>query len=354
MRQGEIFDVKHLHEIFTNRRVFTSPKDIDGNPIYNSEIHILNDVFINIATDKVDIYELQDVTGTITWVQVSSASSELANDITVTANITGAGVSQGDVIPAGTSFTEFVEVFLTDTFEPTFTNPTFSISSSGNSLRVIGSSTTFNLTFNFNRGAIKGDLVNGVWDANATQDFRAGASTSYTIDGVAQTSNLLERTVTVSQGNNTFNGTVTYTEGVQPYDSALQPFGSPYPAGTSPSRSTSFEGVYPIYASTSDITTSTEQTLRSMISANNLQYDLVAESGGNKQFFEIPDTWLTSRPLTKVEFFNTVSGSFDTTNQLSTFTTSATTKTIETNTINYTRYTNNSPDRGGLRIKLIF
>lgn len=286
------------------------------------------------------------------WVLFGSGSLE--KDILVTSDVEGSGVKQGDTLPEGMSFTEFAEAIFSTIFEPTFTAPSFSLTASGDSLRIIGDSTSFTLTFNFNRGQIRGDLVGGIWDPNEVQNPRAGASVSYTIDGVTKTGNTLDRTVTVAIGNNTYSATVTYAEGAQPLDSAGNDFSTPLAAGTSPSQSDSFEGVYPLFASTSTITTATQQTLRSMLNANNINIDLVAESGDNKQFFEIPDAWLTNRDLNKVEFFNTVSGQFDSTNQLSTFTTSSVSKTIEGNTVAYTRYTNNQADRGSLLIRLIF
>lgn len=288
----------------------------------------------------------------VSWVVFGSG--ELEKDVVVTADIVGSGIKQGDTVTKGTSLTEFAELLLTDIFEPDLNPPSFSMSVSGSSLRIIGSSSTFTLTFNFNRGSIVGDLVNGVWDAGAFQNPRAGASSSYTIDGVTKAGNTLDKTVTVAQGNNSYSGTVSYAEGPQPLNSVGENFNAPLPAGTSPSRSASFEGIYPLFASTDTITTATQQALRSMLSANNIQIDLVAESGGNKQFFDIPDAWLTPRPLQSVQFFNTVSGSFDSTNQLSTFTTSTVTKTIEGNSVGYTRYTNNQADRGDLLIRLIF
>jgi len=275
-------------------------------------------------------------------------------EITVNVDVPNLGYKRGDVIAIGTTLTAALKQLLTSTFFPTFVNPTFSLSRSGAALRIIGDSTSFNLTFNFSRGTILGAIVAAQWDANAIQAPRAGASTGFVIDGVSQAGNVLARTETVIQGLNTFLATVSYAIGAQPTDSVGDNFDNPFASGTSSNQSTNFEGVFALFASTSSIAVATQQTLVSMLNANNVVINLVAESGGNKQFIDIPTAWLNNRALTAIQFFNSVSGQFDTTNQLSTFTTSAVTKTVASNTVNYTRYTNNTSDRGAIQIRLIF
>ena len=78
--------------------------------------------------------------------------------------------------------------------------------------------------------------------------------------------------------------------------------------------STSFEGVYPLFATTSNITTLTQQTLVSMLTGNNISMTLVAETGGNKQKFEIPTAWTgapTNKPLLGILTYNSVSGNYE-------------------------------------------
>lgn len=280
------------------------------------------------------------------------SAGKLEEDITF--NLSVGAIESGEILTQGLSFTDVVKAIAKTTYFPQLINPSFSLSVTGSSLRVIGSSTSFNLVFNFNRGNIKGKTVNGTWEPNTSQGARAGAAISYTIDGVNQASNTLSKSIIVAKGNNIFSGFVSYGEGIQPLDSDGNNFQSPLPADDSPTRSASFEGIYPLFGSTSTIDTATQQALYSMKNANNIVMDLVAETGGNKQFFEIPTDWLTARPLVKIEFFNTVSGSFDTTDQLSTFTTSNITKTIEGNAVGYVKYTNNQADRGALKIRLKF
>lgn len=284
------------------------------------------------------------------------AQIEIALEEDVATNITVGASEAYTIIPSGTTFTEYVKLVHQTTFEPTFVNPTFNLSRGATSLYKIDDTASFNLTFTFNRGQIRGDLVGNIWDPNAVQDFRAGAAIEYTIDGVTQPGNVLGRNEIVVQGINSYDGTVTYDVGTQPLDSNGDNFGSPFPAGTSPIQTASYEGVHPIYATTSDITVDTEQQLYSMINANNIELVLVPEINGNKQFFDIPQLWLNDRPLTKIEFFNTVSNQFDNTDQLATFSTATLQKNVTNGgtNVDYVRYTNNTPDRGELRIKLIF
>jgi hypothetical protein len=116
-----------------------------------------------------------------------------------------------------------------------------------------------------------------------------------------------------------------------------------------------FEGVYPLFATTVGITTLTKQTLLSMSTtpAPVGGMALVAETGGNKQKFETPDAWTAIHPLTNVQTYNTISSAWESTG-LGTWTTSSTTETIQGNIVNYTRYTYNGSDRGSVQIRLVF
>jgi len=284
-----------------------------------------------------------------------SASSSLEEEVPANVEISQAAPA-GTTFPNGMTFTDFVKAISQNIFVPDLIAPSFSLTVGGSSYRIIGSETTFNLIFNFNRGEIKGaNDGNGDWNPNLEQAKRAGVANDYSFNGSSNgTSNIKSITETVAQGITQHSATVSYDQGAQPKKSDDSDFSTPFPAGTSPAQTDSYEGVYPIYASTSNITTPTQQSLVSMLDANNLVYDLVAESPGNKQFFDIPDAWLSNRALSKVEYFNTVSGSFDATNKISDFTQSAITKTIAGNTVNYTRFSHNGSNRGAIKIRLKF
>ena len=178
-------------------------------------------------------------------------SSETTEDVTSTTTV--GAINAGEIVPAGTNIQELTELLLNKTFYPTFVNPTFGLTNNAG-LREVGSSFNVTLTFNFNRGQILGKLDNGIWNPTMLQDYRAGTATSYLLNGVS--SNPASFDVTTGLGTNTLTGSVTYGIGVQPKDSKNNNFESPFPAGTSPIQSTSFEGIYPYfyYKSLSPIT----------------------------------------------------------------------------------------------------
>ena len=180
-------------------------------------------------------------------------SSETTSDVTSTTTV--GAINAGETIPAGTNIQELTELLLNKTFYPTFVNPTFNLTNNAG-LREVGSSFNVTLTFNFDRGKILGKLDNGIWNPTMLQDYRAGIATSYLLNGVSGSNNSASFNVTTILGTNTLNGSVTYGIGAQPKDSKNNNFESPFPAGTSPIQSTSFEGIYPYfyYKSTSPIT----------------------------------------------------------------------------------------------------
>jgi hypothetical protein len=213
-------------------------------------------------TDTPDTYVGQSGKATVVnsvetgLIFVDFPSSETTSNIT--ADLTVGGIDAGDVVLAGTNIQELAELLLTTIFYPTFVNPTFNLSNNSG-IKETGSTTSFTLSFDFNRGQIVGALSGGIWNPSLFQDFRAGLSSSYTINGTTQAGNsLVVSGYTVLNNSNTFSGTVTYLIGPQPLDSKNLNYLSPYPSGTSASQSTSFTGLYPYfyYKSSSPITSS--------------------------------------------------------------------------------------------------
>ncbi len=149
-----------------------------------------------------------------------------------------------DAAPAGTTF--FVGESLTQIVKKiaianniTYVEPTFSLSNN-KSLEEIGSPIDVQLIFNFNRGEIR---LNGAY-----QNPRAGIAINYNLNGIEQGSNtLIVDDYVPTSGTNSFTGTVTYQQGAQPLDLNGNPVGSPLPAGTSPTRTTSFNAIYPVF-----------------------------------------------------------------------------------------------------------
>ena len=185
--------------------------------------------------------------------QLTDNTSKTTDNVVATTTV--GAINAGETVPVGTNIQELTELLLNKTFYPTFVNPTFGLTNNAG-LREVGSSFNVTLTFNFDRGKILGKLDNGIWNPTMLQDYRAGAATSYLLNGVSGSNNSASFNVTTILGTNPLNGSVTYAEGVQPKDSKNNNYDNPLPSGTSPIQSTSFEGIYPYfyYKSTSPIT----------------------------------------------------------------------------------------------------
>jgi len=259
-------------------------------------------------------------------------------------------------------FAETMQAIFYPTVYPTFTNPSVSFSVSPvASLRKIGDSPILQFTSALSRGSI-----NYSWQPN---DFRSGPGwgVRYTgtglIDNPSSPSSPNIQTLNpyiVLQGVQSWTSTWDVSQGPQPVDSQGDPYSTPYPAGPVGPGSVSFEGVYPLYATTVSIGTLTEQSLVSMINGNNIQFNLVAQPpfSPDKQSFDIPDLWLASRPLQGVETYNALTTSWEyeggsAFSSLTYWNTSSTTHVIN-GLVNYTRYAYNDDDRGATQIRLKF
>lgn len=326
-----------------------------------------SDGSLNLANDVEKVLKLYKVTSDDTtlinagakiddyvWVPstVEGISSDTVTLNDVTANIEAGAINIGDTVPAGSTLQDIVEQLLLTTYNPTFNNPSFSLSDNVANLQEIGNIIDINLTFNFNRGTIKGDLVDGTWVPSATQNHRAGVASAYTINGVTQPGNTLQITDhLVVEGDNTFQGSVAYLEGPQPLDSNGNNYSSPLPAETSPNLSTSFEGVYPIFLGNS----SGSETKRALVShrANNIvceqNYD---ETSQLRHTIAIPNNMIDDS-LVGFQQLNTVSNNFENL-VASEFTATPVTKTVQGNSVNYTLYTKASKSGGPAQYKIIF
>jgi hypothetical protein len=253
-------------------RDFYSDVDLKANQLLNSRLHnittankIALGLTLTIASKGYQVYDT-DLLKPYLWDGVQWVEVAVGGSGTTIANIISdlqvGGIDAQELVPAGTTLQQFAELLLLTTFFPTLIAPSFSLS---NNIATVETGSTVSplLTFTFNRGAINGDLSSGVWNPALFQNFRAGASSSYTLNGTTQPGNTLSIPgYTVLNGSNTFTGTVSYLIGAQPLDSQGNNFSNPFPAGTSPSQSTSFTGLYPYYyyKSSSPITAAAMQT----------------------------------------------------------------------------------------------
>jgi hypothetical protein len=223
-------------------------------------------------------------------------------------------------------------------------------------------STNMGLTFTaaFSRGSISPQY-------NSASPYRSGLPSNYHYVGTGLTdasSSLLSNGQTIpsyyiKQGIQSWSSTISYGAGVQPYDSKGNPYNSPLSAGSLSAGTINIEGAYPLFATTSSILTLIKQPLVSMLSGNNIIINMVPESGGNKQRFEIPNAWLSIRPLVGIQTYNafTLQYEYQGGNAAASktfWTTSADTQIIQTYSIPYTKYTYNSTDRSSIPIRLVF
>lgn len=175
----------------------------------------------------------EDATAEDNWQVGGGGGGGAALTADVTAALDVGAIDAGETLAAGTTFQQFVESLLVTTFDPTFTAPTANLTDDQPAQLEVGTITDILLTMVFDRGSIDGDLVAGVWNPAVAQDFRAGAATSYIIDGV-NTALVNNRTLvgeSIALGANTYNATVNYAEGPQPLDSDGNNFGAPLAAG---------------------------------------------------------------------------------------------------------------------------
>lgn len=176
---------------------------------------------------------------------ISSEKGEepVTSEFTVTAP--AGSFKAGETFPEGLTLSQAFIALLTDVFEPTFVAPSYSLSNNAGS-REVGEVITLVLTSTFNRGIIKGAMVDGAWDAEATQNPRAGLPSKHTFDDIAvYITTSLTQSKTISNytvaASNTFSSSVDYTQGVQPKNSENEDYGTPLTAG-SLADTTSFNG----------------------------------------------------------------------------------------------------------------
>ena len=275
------------------------------------------------------------------------------------------GISSGTTVGDlnGNTFSKMWDDLLFPTAYPTLISPNNTFVVDAASLQEIGASINITFTSTFFRGSISPQYT-------AASDKRSGLPNGYTYTGaqIAGTYPSVSLSDTqnatgyiVLKGIQSWTNRVGYDAGVQPYDSKGALYMSPLPDGSTGIKTLSFEGVYPLFGTTSSITALNQiSPLYSMISANNIVISMANESGGNKQRLDIPFAWLTSRPLKGIQTYNSFSNTWEYQggSQASSLVfwpyTTGITHIIQGNIIPYLRYTYNGVDRGNINIRLVF
>ncbi|NJO89529.1 MAG: hypothetical protein HC831_11710 [Chloroflexia bacterium] len=277
-------------------------------------------------------------------------------------------------IPSGTSVADLngdsLKDILNDMLFPTV-NPTYEDENNifvenADLFYEVGAIFNISFTATFDRGRI---LV-----SNNYQDDLAGPPNSFFYTDPSANTLLVDVSTSISPniqvisnykallGVNSWTNRIAYDQGPQPYDNKGNPKDNPLPAGITAIKTVSFEGVYPIFATTNNINTLTKQSLISMSVSQTPEYNLVAETGGGKQAFQISNKWTgipNSKPLIGIETYNSFSGQWEYQGgnapaSLLAWTTTSDTQIIQGVSENYTQYTYNRPDRSSIRIRLRF
>ena len=258
-------------------------------------------------------------------------------------------------IPEGTTFNDVsITQILDDMFYPelfgSLTPPSLSFSSTTSGLQEIGtvvSSLVFTATFS--RGSIDPQY-------ESESQYRSGPPNQYIYTGTglvdSTTTSLSDsQTVidyTVVSGAQSWTCQVAYDAGVQPKGSNGTDFDAPLDAGTTSPATMTITGVYPYYATTSDITTLTKQALTTHTESF-WQTNMAAESSGNKQTAQFPDAFSA---ITGIQFYNTVSGQWEwltgsKPGSLNLFDITV----IQISGVNYNKYTHNGPLAGARQLR---
>lgn len=197
--------------------------------ILNTPVKVENDLIDErpyTQTPLSRFYTADEIDALFATIQAGTTVSDIIADLNVGA------INAGDTIQSGTTLDGFISKLIQDTFTPTCTPPSASLSSSIGT-NVEAGTTGLTLTATLNRGAIIGALSGSIWNPSLAQGFRAGAATGYFINGQdTGVSNMLTMPATViADGANTFSAQIDYEEGAQPTDSKGADYSTPLPAG---------------------------------------------------------------------------------------------------------------------------
>jgi hypothetical protein len=280
------------------------------------------------------------------------------------AAITVGGISGGTILTGKTSFQLFEEL-LVPTLYPTLTPPSNTISINPSGIFEIGCNiATICVTSTFDAGCINPQYT-------ALCSKRSNGVCSHEFDGCqiagSYPTNALSLTecatsYVICLGAQSWCTHVHYSGGTQPKNNKGGNYCAPLSAGETSCCQATLTGAYPLFATTSNITTLTKQTLVNMATANNIQINLCADSTPNKQKFEIPCAWLgapISRPLVGVCQWNTVSSQWEypggtAGTSLNLWACSAASETTCAGLTGYCRYTYCCVDRSAVCIRLVF
>lgn len=219
----------------------------------------------------------------------------LTSELDITRSV--GGVSSGTVYPEGTTLESIMREMFNPIEYPSFTNPSASVSATGNKLQEMGAVVSSVVTVSFNRGTIN--------PAYGTSGYRSGPAISYSLNGgPEQSGNSFFAEIT--SVNNTLRSVVKYSEGEQPKDSVGNDYDAPLPAGQVQSGVLSYEFVNALWANTANIQQIAKLALVSK-SAKVKEFSFPEQTVLYPEVFDVPASW----NITAIEVQNPLSGKWE-------------------------------------------
>ena len=137
--------------------------------------------------------------------------SSLEND--VQASLTVGGITQGEIVPKYTTFTQFVELLIAPNVDPTMSINYVTCSGVSSGTKEVGEIYATTLVSTYNQGLIHS--ANGAGDVPLT-----GGKTTHLFSGSGVDGNTGVVSATIMQGSNFWGVTQNYFEGTDPYYSS--------------------------------------------------------------------------------------------------------------------------------------
>jgi len=338
--------------------------------LHPTAANIFNDTFIPPPQGG-PAYVLVPITGTDDdcWVELEFGdniyTSNLADSIAMTEDVGGmpTGTAVSDLTDIKT-YDQLFDTILFPTSYPTAGQPSTSLSDNVSNLQTIGATIDMILNTTANLGNISLNGVSqGQYAGNVTAASINGESGPYTL-GVGPAGNAIDNQAVnnfvVQIGSNSWTLTTTFDNGPMPLDSTGADYPSlQYSSGTKTNNS-SFEGVYPYFLGNASNTFNQAglrsfSTGTSVTSTNSIiQADQTyAEVNGSLHHrISISNAHIAGRTI-EVWVFNTASNAYA--EATANWVTSAETRTIETQPVQYTTLTKSGSSGGSnlYRIKFV-
>lgn len=262
---------------------------------------------VSIEGTTLKITMVDNSSSTVDLAEILKYKSTLADDI-ATVNALGG-------IPAGTTvaklknktFSQLFDELIFPTVNPTFENPTASLSLKSTSttptIQEVGTTGTSvpvaaSFSTGYDPGAIK---IAGVRKQDRGGALKSDESFIY----IDNNSNNKAFPTEIPEGSITYKYRAAYAEGPQPLDSKGNKYMTPFSAGIVDSAAVTINGVYP-YFTNKDNNNGAFAKL-ALTTSNTLSAVKFKAEGPKKHAFKIPATYT----LTKVELLNTLSGKYE-------------------------------------------